>query len=74
MELNSVSTPVPQTPTNSDRSGQADMMKDIRKARLQRQVMADPSLASKLVSVEATATYNASGNLVQAVGGNLGDV
>jgi hypothetical protein len=50
------------------------MMKDIRKARLQRQVMADPSLASKLVSVEATATYNASGNLVQAVGGNLGDV
>ncbi|MEF2145734.1 MAG: hypothetical protein V3573_09835 [Desulfovibrionaceae bacterium] len=64
----------PQEPVaRAQTSGQAEMMKDIRKAKLQRQVMADPSLAAKLVAVEATATYNASGDLVQAVGGSLGD-
>lgn len=52
---------------------QAEMIKSIHKARLQRQVLADPSLAAKLVAVESTATYNARGDLVQAVGGNLGE-
>ena len=49
-------------------------MKDIRKARLQRQVLADPSLAGKLVATEASPQYNASGELIQAVSSSLGDV
>jgi hypothetical protein len=45
----------------------ADMMKSIAKARLRRQVLTDPSLAQKLVSVEASPVYNARGSLIQAV-------
>lgn len=52
----------------------ANEMKDIKKARLQRQVMADPSLAGKLVATEASPTYNAEGSVIQAVSSNLGDV
>ncbi|MGE4292067.1 MAG: hypothetical protein AB7E32_07650 [Desulfovibrio sp.] len=61
------------TPATGERTTQAESMKSIHKARLQRQVLADPSLAARLVAVESTATYNASGDLVQAVGGSLGD-
>ncbi len=52
----------------------ANEMKDIRKARLQRQVMADPSLAGKLVATEASPTYNAKGAVIQALSSSLGDV
>ncbi|WP_237559990.1 hypothetical protein [Desulfohalovibrio reitneri] len=52
----------------------SEMMKDIRKARLNRQVLADPSLAGELVATEASATYNASGEVIQAVSTDLGDV
>ena len=52
----------------------ANEMKEIRKAKLQRQVMSDPSLAGKLVATEASPQYNASGELIQAVSSSLGDV
>lgn len=74
MELSSVSTPAMQSPTPDSGGNNAEMMKGIRKARLQRQVLADPSLAAKLVSVQASATYNANGSVVQTVGGSLGEV
>lgn len=45
----------------------AEMMKDIRKARLQRKVLQDPSLAGKLVATEASPVYNARGEVVQAL-------
>ena len=50
----------------------ADMMKNIRKARLERQVFEDPGLARKLMVTEATGTYNADGDIVQAVSTDLG--
>ena len=57
------------------RTGQsnADMMKSINKARLQRQVFENPELAKKLVVTESTGTYNADGDIVQAVSTDLGD-
>jgi hypothetical protein len=54
-------------------TGAADQMKSIRKVKLQRQVLEDPSLARQLVKVESTGTYNARGNVIQAVSGDLGD-
>ena len=51
----------------------ADMMKSIRKARLQREVLENPELARKLVVTESTGTYNADGDVVQAVSTDLGD-
>lgn len=45
----------------------ANEWKNIRKARLQRMVMQDPSLAGKLVATEASPVYNAKGDLIQAV-------
>lgn len=52
----------------------ANEMKDIHKARLRRQVMADPSLAGKLVATEASPMYNARGEVIQAISTNLGAV
>ncbi|MCA1742988.1 MAG: hypothetical protein LC631_03430 [Desulfovibrionales bacterium] len=46
---------------------QADEMKGLQKARLNRQVMRDPSLAGKIVALESTMVYNSSAELVQAV-------
>lgn len=46
----------------------AQAMKDIRKAKLRRQVLADPSLAQKLVAVEASPVYNSRGELIQSLG------
>lgn len=46
---------------------QADEMKGLQKARLNRQVMQDPSLVSKIVALESTMVYNSSAELVQAV-------
>ncbi len=48
-------------------SSHVDEMKNIAKARLQRQVMADPSLARELVAVEASAVYNSRGSLIAAL-------
>ncbi len=46
---------------------QADEIKNLQKARLNRQVMRDPSLISKIVALESTMVYNSSAELVQAV-------
>lgn len=59
-------------PVEHNVSSNADMMKSIRKARLERQVFENPELARKLVVTEATGTYNADGDIVQAVSTDLG--
>lgn len=51
----------------------AQAMKDIRKMKMRREVFENPEMAKQLVKTEATATYNARGDLVQAVTGDLGD-
>lgn len=51
----------------------ADQIKSIRKVRLQREVLENPEMARELVKVEATGTYNAKGDVVQAVSTDLGD-
>ena len=53
-------------------SSVADQMKSIRKVRLQREVLEDPEMARQLVKVEASGVYNAKGDVVQAVSGDLG--
>ncbi|WP_316897310.1 hypothetical protein [Pseudodesulfovibrio indicus] len=54
-------------------SNMADQIKSIRKVRLQREVLENPEMARELVKVEATGTYNARGDVVQAVSTDLGD-
>lgn len=54
----------------SQGQSQAEMMKNIRKARLNRQVLADPSVLGRLVALETTSVYNAKGDIVQAVSGS----
>lgn len=56
-------------PTEKDNS-LSDSMKEIRKAKLRRQVFSDPALAQKLVAVEASPTYNSRGELIQSLGFN----
>ena len=51
----------------------AQEMKNISKMRLQREVLENPEMAGKLVKVESTTTYNATGDLIQAVSNDLGD-
>ncbi|XXJ21092.1 hypothetical protein ACR42D_16455 [Desulfovibrio caledoniensis] len=51
----------------------AEQIKSIRKVRLQREVLENPEMARELVKVESTGTYNARGDLVQAVSTDLGD-
>jgi hypothetical protein len=51
----------------------AEQVKSIRKVRLQREVLENPEMARELVKVESTGTYNARGDLVQAVSTDLGD-
>jgi hypothetical protein len=46
----------------------ADEMKNIRKQRLQREVMVDPSKAKKLIKLEASPVYNAQGKVIQSTG------
>lgn len=58
---------------NVDTRNNADMVKSIRKVRLQREVLENPEMARELVKVEATGTYNAKGDVIQAVSGDLGD-
>jgi hypothetical protein len=45
----------------------ADDMKNIRKQRMQRKVLEDPSLAGKMVATQASPVYNAKGDLIQAL-------
>lgn len=54
---------------NEGNQSQAEAMKNIRKARLQRQVLQDPSVLGRLVALETTPVYNAKGDIVQAVSG-----
>jgi hypothetical protein len=51
----------------------AEQIKSIRKVRLQREVLENPEMARELVKVQSTGTYNAKGDLVQAVSTDLGD-
>ncbi|MDD4952710.1 MAG: hypothetical protein PHV85_09200 [Desulfovibrionaceae bacterium] len=51
----------------------AQEIKAIRKKRFQREVFQDPSLAKQLVKAQASPIYNASGEIIQAVSGDLGD-
>jgi hypothetical protein len=46
----------------------SDEMKNIRKQRLQREVMVDPSKARELVKLEASPVYNANGQVIQSTG------
>ncbi|WP_461209201.1 hypothetical protein [Desulfocurvus sp. DL9XJH121] len=55
-------------PQPQSKQTMAEAMKDVRKARLRRQVYADPSLAQKLVAVEASPVYNSRGELIQSLG------
>ncbi|RQD66514.1 MAG: hypothetical protein D5R98_02525 [Desulfonatronovibrio sp. MSAO_Bac4] len=56
-----------QNETAARGQSQADEMKGLQKARLNRQIMQDPSLVSKIVALESTMVYNSSAELVQAV-------
>lgn len=70
MAVNGVNTnPVLEAdrPTK-DPANWSNEMKNIRKQRLRRQVLQDPSLATKLVSVENSPVYNSRGELIQSVG------
>ncbi|NDV20399.1 hypothetical protein GO013_13365 [Pseudodesulfovibrio sp. JC047] len=51
----------------------ADQIKNIRKVKLQRDVLENPEMARQLVKIEATGIYNAKGDVIQAVTGDLGD-
>lgn len=50
----------------------AEQMKNLAKLRMERAVFSDPAKARELVKTQATATYNASANLVQATVTSLG--
>ena len=52
----------------------AEQMKNIKKAKLRRMAMQDPSLHKKLVATEASPVYNTSGNVIAAVSTTLGQV
>lgn len=58
------------TAVKDGQQSQAEMMKNIRKARLNRQVLQDPTVVAKLVALETTPVYNAKGDIVQAVSGS----
>lgn len=77
MEMPTINTAVMETPKaqpvdaapRGDGNSQAEAMKNIRKARMQREVLANPAVISKLVAMETTSVYNAKGDIVQAVSG-----
>ncbi|MFP4109125.1 MAG: hypothetical protein ACLFT1_08600 [Desulfonatronovibrio sp.] len=56
-----------QNEAQNKSNSQADEVKNIQKARLNRQVMKDPSLAAKIVALESTMVYNSSAELIQGV-------
>lgn len=53
-----------------DPSDWSNEMKNIRKQRLRRQVLQDPSMAARLVAVENSPVYNSRGELIQSLGVN----
>ncbi|MGE4504780.1 MAG: hypothetical protein AB7D51_05485 [Desulfovibrionaceae bacterium] len=71
--MDSAALPAAQANTFTvDRTSNADMMKNIQKARLQRKAMVDPGFAGELVKLQSTGVYNAKGDVVQAVSASLG--
>ncbi len=58
-------------PANRD-SSLANAMKEIRKAGLRRQVLANPQLAARLVALEASPVYNSKGELIMSLGNTSG--
>ncbi|WP_029897778.1 hypothetical protein [Desulfohalovibrio reitneri] len=48
--------------------GIAEEMKDIRKLKMSREAMVDPSKVGKLIQMQANPIYNASGNIIQTAG------
>lgn len=67
--LETMKVQAPEANVKNDQQSQAEAMKNIRKARLNRQVLQDPSVLAKLVALETTPVYNAKGDIVQAVSG-----
>jgi len=59
-----------QRPGENSRS-MASMVKDVRKARMQRELYAKPELAGKMVAVQASPVYNSKAELIQSTGLNL---
>jgi HD-like signal output (HDOD) protein len=73
MALDAVSpggSPVAETVSEARASGEslAAQMKDVKKARLHREALADPSLYAKLVKAEASPVYNSRAELIQGTG------
>ncbi len=62
-----------QAPVTVESNSNAEMMKNITKAKLARKALIDPSFAGELVRLEASGVYNAKGDVVQAVSSSLGD-
>lgn len=52
----------------ADQNGMMEEMKRIRKLKMEREVLADPSKAKELMKAESTVTYNAKGTLIQTAG------
>lgn len=67
------SFPVRESATPVQRNSNAQMMKNIQKARLQRKAMVEPGFVSELVRLQSTAVYNASGDIVQTASASLGN-
>jgi len=70
MFMNAAGVPANALPVDGaskDASSLANQMKAVRKARLNRQALADPAMIGKLVALSASPVYNASGDLIQAV-------
>ncbi len=74
LELKTDSGEKIQAPAKNSGNSLANEMKQIRKARLHRQALQDPSLHGKLVATEASPVYNAKGEMIQALSANLGDI
>lgn len=49
----------------------ADEWKSIRRKRVERELLKDPSLAKKLMAVQASPVYNSRGEIIQTTGFNI---
>jgi hypothetical protein len=58
----------PEMNSNKDKDSLAEQMKNLRKQRMQRETLADPSLLRKLMVTESTLLYNSSAEVVQSAG------
>ncbi|WP_051249760.1 hypothetical protein [Maridesulfovibrio zosterae] len=74
MEISGTSQAVVMPKQRSGAESNANDIKNIKKAKMEREVMADPSLASKLVATKSTPTYNTNGSVIQATSNSLGEV